>query len=271
MGNLRRAMDMFQQFLLSGHTDASKILSIAREGSSLYAIPVHEFIKSIGLGDLRYYHSDLSPILNLFGISDEARPSHFTKLRLLDFLFFNRNRTSTYGQGFVSIEVLQREFTRIGTSETDLQGSLKTLAYFSTIENEVYDSAVMGRAYRVTPAGRYYARDLAARFAYLDLVLQDTPIADPTLFAHILLVIHRTDLEDRLARVASFLQYLREEEAREHTAILHTSDSPPLRRRIGESLLREFEQDRDIIRKRVARRSSTSRGTPYLLDPPGKS
>ncbi|MGA2769347.1 MAG: hypothetical protein ABSG26_00890 [Bryobacteraceae bacterium] len=268
MGNLRKAMEMFQQFMLSGHTDASKILSIARE-QSYYTIPVHEFIKSIGLGDLRYYHSDLSPILNLYSISDEVRPSHFTKLRLLEFLFFNRNRTSTYGQGFVGVDSIEREFARIGTSSTDLTESLKALAAFSTVENELYDSGVIGRAYRITPAGRYYARDLAARFAYLDLMLEDTPIADPTLFANILNLVHRTDLEDRFTRVQTFLQYLIEEESREYTAILHTSNSLPLRRRISAAISRAFEEDKVFIQTRLKRRrgfAGSHTRTPYVTE-----
>lgn len=267
MGNLRKAMEMFQQFLVSGHTDASKILSIVRE-QSFYTIPVHEFIKSIGLGDLRYYHSELSRILNLYSISDEARPSHFTKLRLLDVLFFNRNRSSTYGQGFVGIDVLERDFSRIGTSQADLQESLKTLNSYSAVENEVYDHTVIGKAYRITPAGRYYSRDLAARFAYLDLTFQDTPISDPTLFGCMLGLVHRTDLEDRFARVRHFLQYLIEEEAREYTAILHTSDSPPLKSRISAVLLQEFERDVEVIKRRLAERrnsSASQRRTPYII------
>jgi hypothetical protein len=265
MGDLRKAMQMFQQFMISGHTDASKILAITRE-KSLYTIPVHEFIKSIALGDLRHYHSDASPLLNLYTISDESRPSHFTKLRLLGLLYYYRNRSSSFGQGFISIDILEREFARIGTSQVDLDESLKALASYSAVENELYEPNAIGKAYRITPAGRYYSRDLAARFAYLDLVLQDTPIADPIVFEKILSTVEWTYLEDRFTRVHFFVQYLVEEEAREYTAILHTSEAPPLRRGIGRVLLQEFEKDREMIRRRVAERgpyASSEKRTPY--------
>ena len=111
--------------LTSGHTDAGKILSIYRTVDS-YTIPLHEFVKSIGLGDSKYYHGELSFVLNLYSISDESRPSHFTKLRLLEYLFFHRNRSAAgYGLGFVRTDVLKREFEKIGTSDTDITESLK--------------------------------------------------------------------------------------------------------------------------------------------------
>jgi hypothetical protein len=152
MGNLRKALDIFSSFLTSGHTDAGKILSIYRSADA-YTIPLHEFIKSIGLGDNRYYHGELSFVLNLYSISDESRPCHFTKLRILEYLYFHRNRVSAgYGLGFVRTEVITREFERIGTSDVDIGESLKLLAGVLLIENEVYDSQVISQAYRITPA-----------------------------------------------------------------------------------------------------------------------
>src|SRR5207253_1769884 len=127
MGNLRRAMDDFSSFLTSGHTDAGKMLSISRV-DKYYDVPLHEFIKSIGLQDQRFYQSNLSRVLNLYSISDESRPSHFTKLRLLEYLYFHRTRTSfAHGLGFVPTETIRREFTKIATSDTDIFESLKAL------------------------------------------------------------------------------------------------------------------------------------------------
>ena len=259
MGNLRRAMRMFEAFLLSGHTDADKMLSIVRN-QSLYLIPLHEFIKSIGLGDQRFYQGSLSYILNLYAISDESRPSHFTKVRLLNYLFFHRNRTTSYGVGFIQTEVLKRELLRIGISESDFTESLKTLAAFSLLENDVYDAEAVSQAYRITVAGRYYARHLAGKFAYLDLVLHDTPIADGSVFSVLSSLAGSTELEDRFVRVRAFLNYLASEEEREYSALLFTTESMPLRYRIVPGMIREFEEDKVYIRKRVAER----RGTPSL-------
>jgi len=122
MGNLRKAMELFSAFLVSGHTDTGKILKTYRQRHG-YLIPLHEFIKSVGLGDNRYYSSELSHVVNLFAISDESRPSHFTKLRLLEYLFFHRNHTTSYGMGFIRTDLIKQEFGRFGTSDVDITDS----------------------------------------------------------------------------------------------------------------------------------------------------
>src|SRR5262249_13060251 len=64
-GNMRLALDMFTTFLASGATDVDKMLRIYRRTGSYY-VAFHEFVKSIMLGDRRYYKESRSPIMNLF-------------------------------------------------------------------------------------------------------------------------------------------------------------------------------------------------------------
>lgn len=265
MGNLRRAMEVFSEFVISGHTDADKMLSVLHTDPP-YDIPLHEFIKSIGLGDQRHYQSNLSAILNLYSISDESRPSHFTKLRLLEYLFFHRTRSSfAFGIGFIPTEAIKGEFAKIGTSEVDIVESLKMLGSYALVENDVYDFKTVSAAYRITPAGRYYLRFLAGRFSYMDLVLQDTPISDSTTFHTIKKFIANIDMDERFARVTAFVQYLNSEEDREYPAIMSTSQSIPLRKRLTPSLLQELEEDKTFIRQGIARRRGRFKGeaTPY--------
>lgn len=265
MGNLRRAMDDYSLFLTSGHTDAGKMLSISR-ADEFYDVPLHEFIKSIGLGDQRSYQSNLSRVLNLYSISDESRPSHFTKLRLLEYLYFHRTRTSfAYGLGFVPTETIRREFNRIGTSDTDISEALKLLGAHALVENDIYDFREVSAAYRITPAGRYYMRYLAGRFSYLDLVFQDTPISDATTFDILKRLITSKDLDDRFQRVTAFLHYLNVEEEREYPVIVTTSESLPLRKRLIPEKLRELDEDKQWILSGVTRRRAWSRdlATPY--------
>jgi energy-coupling factor transporter ATP-binding protein EcfA2 len=232
MGNLRRAMEIFSGFVTSGHTDADKMLSIYRYDDS-YDIPLHEFIKSISLSEQRYYQSNLSAVLNLYSISDESRPSHFTKLRILEYLFFHRTRSSfQYGIGFIPTETIKSEFEKIGTSEVDIIESLKLLGSYALVENDIYDFKTVSAAYRITPAGRYYLRFLAHSFAYLDLVLQDTPISDSSTFRRIKDIVMSKDIDDRFMRVTAFVEYLKNEEDREYPAIVSTSQSIPLRKQI---------------------------------------
>ena len=260
MGNLRKAMQIFSSFLVSGHTDANKILSIRG-----YYIPLHEFIKSIGLEDNRNYQSDLSPILNLFSIADESRPSHFTKIRLLELLYFNRNRSAaSLGAGFFRTVDLKNNLEVIGTSENDVMESLKLLSTYALVENDIYDARVISDAYRITPAGRYYIRYLALRFSYSDLTLQDTPICDASAFELIKSLASSSDMEDRFIRVRVFLEYLRREEDKEYAVVMRKSDSIPLRNRFVPIYAGGVEADITLIRKKVARRNGADgNATPY--------
>jgi energy-coupling factor transporter ATP-binding protein EcfA2 len=262
MGNLRRAMEIFSSFLVSGHTDAGKILAIGR-----YYIPLHEFIKSIGLGDNRNYQSELSPILNLFSISDESKPSHFTKVRILELLYFKRNRSdASFGAGFFRTSDLKKSLEIIGTSESDVMESLKLLSTYALIENDIYDAKVISEAYRITPAGRYYIRYLALRFAYLDLVLQDTPICDSTTFEGIKSLGLSHDMEDRFKRVATFLDYLQREEDKEYVVVMSKSDSIPLRNKFVPSYRGGFTSDMTLVRQKLHRRNGAeSHATDYQI------
>jgi hypothetical protein len=257
-------MELFSAFLVSGHTDTGKILRTLRERKG-YLVPLHEFIKSIGMGDNRYYSGELSQVANLFAISDESRPSHFTKMRLLEFLFFHRNHTTGYGVGFIRNGLIKHEFNKFGTSDLDLMESLRLMSTFLLVENDAYDRATVADAYRITPAGRYYLRYLSNKFAYLDLVLQDTPIGDRNSFDTIKSLVSSRELDDRFKRVDAFVSYLVGEEEREHAAILNASDSMPLRTKIMTGLKRDFESDHQFIvqARRRSRRSDLLK-TPYV-------
>ena len=260
LGNLRKAMELFSAFLVSGHPDTGKILNTFRTQHG-YLIPLHEFIKSISLGDNRYYSGELSQVVNLFSISDESRPSHFTKFRVLEYLFFHRNRSTTYGLGFIPTDIVRKEFLKFGTSDQDITESLRILSAYLLVENDLYERSAAGNAYRITQAGRYY---LSNKFSYLDLVCQDTPISDRATYDLIKELVARTELGDRFTRVTAFVRYLVGEEEREHAAILNASDSMPLRGKLMPGLEKGFENDHQYILKQRRRgRKMETEKTPY--------
>ncbi len=101
-GNMRQALDMFTLFMTSGATDVDKMLGIYnREGA--YYVAFHEFVKSIMLGDRKYYKGEASPIMNLFDCGSDRNSSHFTCLRILKALSLRRAESSREGQGYVEI------------------------------------------------------------------------------------------------------------------------------------------------------------------------
>ena len=103
----------------------------------------------------------------------------------------------------------------------------------------------------------------------MDLVLQDTPIGDPHVITNIFLLMRKTDLEDRFARVQHFLEYLLAEESREREAIEHMSESVPLRKNLGKMLRDDFDRDRATINWGVSanrHRPPSGVKTPYVTE-----
>jgi hypothetical protein len=229
-GNMRQALDMFTMFMTSGATDVDKMLLIYRRDAAYY-VAFHEFVKSIMLGERRYYKDQASAILNVFDCGSERNSSHFTCLRILRALSLRRGESNREGQGFVEISELLGLSENIFDNRHDFLRSLNRLVARQLIEtNTKSTDAITGASHlRVTSAGWYYSTYLVRSFAYLDLVLQDTPLDDSqieeTLRGYVQDVDNLSDREEqklqrievRFARVILFLKYLLVEEQREQS------------------------------------------------------
>ena len=75
-------------------------------------------------------------------------------------------------------------------------------------------------ALRITASGAYYWKYLARAFAYIDLILVDTPLLDRSLARQLANLADSIDMADRFERVRLFIAYLttREEEELAETA-----------------------------------------------------
>jgi len=218
-GDMRLALRMFSDFMSSGNTDTTKILSIV-SGSRhrSYQMPFHEFAKSAILGSRRYYRSSASGIINVFSISSSPDASHWTACRLLARLKSSRHSTSTYGEGYVLTKDILKEYRdSFGTAE-DLAETSSKLLLGGLLESEPprLTSLTETDALRITATGAYYWSFLVRSFAYIDLVLVDTPSTDEPL-ARELARLSELRKEDhslanftnfRIQRVESFLNYI---------------------------------------------------------------
>jgi hypothetical protein len=227
-GNMRQALDMFSMFMTSGATDVDKMLGIYRK-SGVYHVAFHEFVKSIMLGERRYYKDQASNILNIFDCGSERNASHFTCLRILRALLLRRGEWSQEGQGFVEITQLLSLSEDVFDNREDVLRSLNRLVARQLIEANTKSTESIGGAshVRVTSAGWYFSTFLVRSFAFLDLVMQDTPLNDPLveskLRSYVQQVDNLSDREDqklermqvRFNRVRTFLDYLDGEESRE--------------------------------------------------------
>ncbi len=265
VGNMRLALQMFATFLTSGVTDVQKMLWIyQREGA--YYVAYHEFVKSVMLGDRRYYKESESPIMNVFDCGSERNSSHFTTLRLLSLLLAHRGESSPEGQGYVDIGRITAAFEDRFDNREDCLRSLERLVTRQLAETDTRSSASLKGAnqVRVTSAGWYFVRFLISRFAYLDLVLQDTPISNDEVEADLRRSVEAVDnlgdreeeklqrIEARFDRVGKFIKYLEGEEKSERDRLKLREVDSILSQAIVAGICERFEREREEIRKRVA-------------------
>lgn len=183
---------------------------IAAEGSGRYIIPLSDLVKSVLLGDGEYYDPSRSPIGNLFDISSASRSEHFILPILIEHLQSQGSTSSS--DGYVSGEDVYGFAQGLGFAIDAIAGALTRGLQARFIGRAGFDRrrGDDARAYRVTPCGLYATRRLAHSFAYIDAMIDDTPIGDATLFSTLHPMSHDRDLPARLRRAERFAEYLNE-------------------------------------------------------------
>lgn len=263
-GNMRAALQMFTTFLTSGATDVDKMLLIYRR-DGMYHVAFHEFLKSVMLQDRAYYKEDQSPILNLFNCTSEKNSSHFTCLRVLNMLLDRRSESSPEGRGYVELSRIVGFFADIFDNVRDLSLALDRLVNRQLIEvNTRSTETVSGSSHvRVTAAGWYYRRYLANEFAYLDLVLQDTPLNDESLEKYLRQSVYDVNnladreqekyerMQVRFKRTQKYLDYLILEENREFEFFNMERLPTPLSGKFMPRILQQFQGERAYIEDRL--------------------
>jgi hypothetical protein len=252
LGNIRGALEMFHAFLTAGSLETKKIIGNMKENSS-YLVPVHEFIKSVMLGSRRYYSENLSDILNVFAVGDLERPSHFTRLRVLQWLYERRYEATQFGgTGLLSIDILTDYFQRVGVSKKDVQVSLKHLIEGALVENDLRSQQLIAeaQAVRITPTGRYYLSHLHKQFPYMDLAIQDTPIFDRVVFQSLDSDCPSIDMPVRFRRCETFLAYLEDQENEELITIEKIAKNVTWRRRFVPNMRGVYENTKRRIQEK---------------------
>lgn len=263
-GNMRLALQMFAQFLTSGVTDVDKMLAIYRRDGNYY-VAFHEFCKSIMLGERKYYKEQPSPILNIFNVGSQKNASHFTGWRLILYLEGRRGESSSEGVGYVPLSEVIGAFEQVFNNRGDVVVTLDRLVRKQLVEvnTRSLETAAGASHVRVTSAGIYYSRFLAKSFAYLDLVLQDTPLNDEgvekSLRDSVFLVDNLVDRDEqklervrtRFRRVETFLAYLKKEEDAERVIYNLGAVHGPLGATIAPQITQSYVSERDWIERRL--------------------
>jgi hypothetical protein len=255
-GNMRRALELFANFLVSGNTKVHEILETQRREGS-YIIAEHQFVRSIVLGNHRYYSKSSSYLMNIFDFDPKFTQSHFLKLKILRYAEDQMAVDSSYGGGFVSINRIAADGSEISVSREAIEDALLQMATFGLVMLNTRSCSDMTGAshFCLTECGVYFLHILINRFSYVDLVLAHTPIADVDLSLKIRRMLPNRELEVRFERTRLFLDYLKRMEEREFENFPEYKLSRLGKYRFTERMLANFVKEQEYIIKSQRRKS----------------
>lgn len=253
-GDMREALRFVTTFCISGNTNVAEMLNIydrneVMGGKGFYDIPFHHVIKSIMLGDFRYYRGERSDVLNVFDLNPTISNVQFLFLHILSYLNDQVNCFSDLDTGYILIGDLFSEAEKVSISQKAIGFCLKKLALYSLVEfdnqsAEGYDSA---HFVRITPTGEYYLHNLIFKFVYLDLVLIDTPIKDKAVLDKIRKLRESQDLQERFIKTEVFLDYLKRKELEEITNNPEFKDTNMFSHCFMETIIQKYNEEKQYI------------------------
>lgn len=231
--NTREGLRLFKLFLISGYTDVSEYIMRVRfnRDNHKITIPIHEFVKSIGLHNKLYYNHEISVIPNLFYPCNESS-NHFLKIWILKYLS-NKLKSGGNVNKYDSLSDLANCFINYGYKTDIIYKELELLLKLELIETDEILTDIKWvnlpeKVFNVciSAKGYYYLNEVMNRFYYFELVLQDTPIFDEVFFNNMCQVFpHCTEngkrnMNNRIETVECFMRYLGEQENHEPRVVL---------------------------------------------------
>ncbi|MEY8759912.1 hypothetical protein [Chryseobacterium tongliaoense] len=264
--NTRQGLENFKSFLLSGHSKISEYMSFEYGTGS--GIPIWEFFKSIALDSNYYYDTSKSRIVNIFYPSRNNN-NHFTKIRLLNYLFSKLNKSSKKVDYF-SVAEISAEFLKAGYSIDIVEEEIQELFDYKLVSTSEYSEDIeedykidSNSLISITSVGVYYLKSLINKFHYIDLILEDTPIYDETEFEKLCGSFPDSDeygnrnLEHRKITVSNFIEYLAKEENKDKKFIPNF-ENKIIMFDVNEYLVSNMAKDVERIEKVIKRTHSTN-------------
>lgn len=153
-----------------------------------------------------YYDAKRSPVANLFDITWLDPKEHF----LLPLLIGTVHRTKSANvEGFVETRTVYQGLQSLGFAPEQIDNAIARATRKKLLEAPARRTPEPGRempsTIRTTAVGLYHINRLSRYFTYLDAVVVDIPILDPTIRKNVQNVI---TLDDRIARVLLVKDYL---------------------------------------------------------------
>jgi hypothetical protein len=224
-GNIRIALQMFREFLLSRYTNVTEITSV----TGFWTIIVHQVLKPIMIPYRFCYAESESQVPNVYQVRSRRSGSHFTALRILRRLAVG----DPLNRPYISMPILAAEFAQTFGMREDLELNVDMLLKFRLVEanngGDEYRKEL--DSIRITNYGIYLYADLSRVFTYIELVSTDCAIFDQEV-ANALMTLSNQEfmlfeaglsdrsrriqrVEKRLDKADRFIRYLEREEQRE--------------------------------------------------------
>lgn len=230
--NIREGLRMFKCFLTSGYTHVEEyILRVVNNTDGhCITIPIHEFVKTIGLDNKLYYNHVMSIVPNLFYPCKNSS-DYFLKIWILKRLSEQLTEDGNVNR-YLQYSNLLNEFIEYGYNENIINQEIASLIQQGFIDIDQIISDIKWHTLpnndlniTITAKGYYYEKEIINHFYYLELVMQDTPIYDSDTFEDIKTNFPlcnnegKRDLNKRVEAVLSFIDYLKEKEKSQPMAL----------------------------------------------------
>lgn len=244
-GNIRLALELFRDFLKSGYTNVSEMVSI----SGIWTLRIHQVLKPVMIPYRFFYDEAQSSIPNIFQIRNKQNGSHFTGLRILKKLSDGIDPSNPF---YLSIGELKEYFLEKYNMVDDFEKNLDIFLKWDLVESnnrlDSYSSEV--DSIKITNYGLYIYNNLSSFFTYIELVSSDCGIFDETV-ANDIVALSSEDfrlfkerkrverVNARLDKAEVFIEYLLKEEEEENN--FYGVDQAPFMPFILEKFIEEKE------------------------------
>ncbi len=265
-GDMRQALRLFNQFMMSGNTDVNEMFEIELSISPKapphrhYQIPLHHIIKSIILGDYRYYGGARSYIMNLYQVNPNYSNSHFIFLHILDYLYKRFSYYVALDKGFVPINDILYQAEIGGLSQKSIEFCLIKLAENKLIifDNQRANGYHDADYCRISISGIYYFDSFIYQFQYLDTIYGDTLISDTKIIEELRQYLTLDEINNKNERILKrfertdiFLRYLKESEDYEFDLNPLYYSSELTNKKFMDNIIKTYEKEKDGILKRL--------------------
>jgi hypothetical protein len=220
-GNIRLALDLFGDLVLSGYTNATEMT----QATSIWNILIHQVLRPLLTPTRLFYDETRSKVPNLFQIRSMEGGSHFTGLRILKRLSL---RQDPLAPSYISFAEVRSFFGEVFGSDNDFCLWIDRLLASNLIEASTRQDIFSNEldSIKITSFGQFSITELYKTFTYIELTSTDCGIREESTCntlvrisnIEVQLINERKKLNRvhyRIEKADAFIEYLRKEEERE--------------------------------------------------------